>query len=102
VKGDPLLSPWDKPFEDYLGRVVSIRVDFNNVTRAITACSVHRDVGCLYSRILIGVGADGSPESTDKAFPIQFGDTNVNINQLKNKGLDTIGDVTALQITAGV
>lgn len=93
---DPIPSPWVQSFQDNFGRVIRITVNFNNTTRVISGATVFRDVSCQWSRIYID-----SPSSTDKVFQVVAGTTNLTANQLSTRGLSTIEDVLALQITAG-
>jgi hypothetical protein len=89
---------------DANGKSVSITITFNNATRAITGGTLHRDPGCLYKHIYIGLGANGQPDSTTHTFNITSvnGDLSVTAGQLAAQGLNVIEDVTALgQITAG-
>lgn len=100
----PAISPWVQEFGDYQGRAIRITVTFDTGTRAITGISVFRAPGCLFTKILIGVGVDGVPDSTDKAINVPAGTTVLTAQQLtalSNKGLSTIEDFEALQITAG-
>lgn len=102
AKGDPLTSPYVYEAGDYQGKVIRITVTFDNATRAITGCTVHRDAGCVYNNIYVGLGGDGTPNSTTKSFKnIPTGDTVIPVSQLVNQGLTVIEDILALQITAG-
>ena len=74
---------------------------FNNATRALTGATVFRDATCLYQQIYIGTGTDGTPNSTNKKFPVPAGTTSISANQLKQVGLNVIEEILALQITAG-
>lgn len=94
-------SPWIYEAQDNAGLALRITVAFNNSTRALTSATVHRDAGCVYARILIGTGADGTPDTTPRAFSVPVGDTTFNAGQLSGVGLNTIEDILALQITAG-
>src|SRR5687768_12141764 len=94
-------SPWSATFADYVDKVLSITITFDNTPRAITSCTVHKDAGCQYNKLLIGLGEDGSPDSTTKSFTIPVGDTNVPVNAMAAKGIDVIEDVLGLNITAG-
>lgn len=100
----PATSPWIESFEDYVGKIIRITVTFNATTRVITGITVFRDAACLFTKILIGIGADGVPDSSDKAVAVPAGTTALTAGQLTtlaNRGLTTIEDMTALQITAG-
>jgi hypothetical protein len=102
--GDPATSPWVWEAQDYLQRAIRITVTFNDTTRAITGITAFRTSGCLYTKILIGTSADGVPDDTDKIVTVPVGTTNLTQNQLNNlaaRGLATIEDILALQITAG-
>jgi len=74
---------------------------FNNTTRALTGESVFRDAACLYQKIYIGTGPDGTPNGTGRKLAVPAGTTSISANQLKQVGLNVIEDVLALQITAG-
>jgi hypothetical protein len=99
--GPPMTSPYVWEAGDYLTRVIRITVTFNNATRALTGATVFRDAACLYQKIYIGTGADGTPDNTDKVIVVPAGSASVTAQQLRQRGLDTIEDVLALQITAG-
>lgn len=103
AKGDPITSPHILyQAADYQGLFIRITITFNNATRALTGATLHRDAGCTYNHLYIGVGADGSPDSTTKSFKnLPVGDTSVSAAQLAAKGLNTAEDCLALQITAG-
>lgn len=103
--GGVQVSPWryDSGM-DYQGNHVSITINYDNATRALINATLHRDAGCVYTRIYIGVGADGRPDSTTHVFGIGNleGDRNVTAAGLAGVGLSVIEDVFALgQITAG-
>lgn len=90
--------------EDANGKHVTIRINYDNSTRALLGAVLHRDADCLYKRIFIGLGGDGRPDSTTHVFGIGNleGDRSVTAGGLSAVGLDTIEDVFALgQITAG-
>ena len=100
--GGPLQSPftYDSGI-DANGKHITITIPFNNATRAILSGQVVRDNGCLYRKILIGLGADGSPDSTTHSFTVPNGTTNITAGQFSAFGFDVIEDILALQITAG-
>lgn len=100
----PWVSPYIQEFTDYMGRPIRITVTFNDVTRMITGITLYRDPACLFNYILIGLGTDGIPDHSDKAIQVPAGETVVGqgqLNFLANKGLATIEDIDALQITCG-
>lgn len=93
--------PYIWPAADYLGRAITITVNFDDGTRLLSGASIDRAAGCLYSHLYIGKGVDGSPNSTTKSFTVPFGTTNVTQAQMNSRGFTTIEDFLALQITAG-
>lgn len=99
----PLTSPWVIEFGDYVGKVVRLTVTFDGA-HALTGATLYRDAGCQWTKILIGVGADGVPDSTPKRFDVStLNDASRTATpaQMAAVGLTTIEDVTAFQITAG-
>lgn len=94
--------PWTWSGADYAGRTISIEIDFNETTGALTGAVTHRDDGCLFTRLLFGVGQDGSPENAPHQITCPAGDRNVPAGQLHAVGLDSMSDVLAGQITAGL
>jgi hypothetical protein len=100
AKGDPLLSPWVPAFQDYLGRVISITVNFNNTTRALVNAVVHRDAGCLYTKIVFDNPGDAVKAKRLAAPADGQGDRTYTAAQLASQGLSTIEDAMAVQITA--
>lgn len=100
AKGDPLLSPWTVQFYDYLHREVRITVNFDNTTRALVNAVVHRDTGCVYTKIVFDVPSDGV-KSKRLTAPIDgAGDRTYTAAQMSGQGLNTIEDCLAVQITA--
>ena len=104
ARGDVLQSPWVSRFADYLDRVITLTVTFNNSTRSITGGSITRDAGCQFTKVLIGLGGDGRPDSTDKAFDVSGleGTQSVGKAPFTARGFNVIEDIQALQITAGL
>ncbi len=99
----PATSPWTQEFGDNDDLFIRISVEFNEATRALTRITMFRDVGCRWDRILIGLGADGIPDSTDKVIRVDEGTTvlsSTEMRRLRTAGLSTIEDIEALQITA--
>ncbi len=89
---------WDSG-ADYLGRHLSISIPFNTTTRAIqNGIAVHRDSGCLWSRVVYGVPSDGTSTRSPVA---PSGDTTLTAAQFTTATtFTTIDQVLALQITA--
>ena len=100
AKGDPLVSPWQAEFSDYLQRRISIVVNFNDATRALVSAVVHRDVGCLYHTIVFDVPSDAVKAKRLAAPTDGAGDRTYTAAQMTAQGLRTIEDVLAIQITA--
>jgi hypothetical protein len=96
MDGGPVQTPWTQSFTDNFGKKIKITINFDNTTRAISGGTIVRDSGCQWTRIYIG-----TPDTTDKVFSVPVGTTNLTANQLSQRGLNVIEDVTALQITAG-
>lgn len=101
AKGDPLPSPLDYyNAGDYLGRRVSIVINWNTTTRALISAIVHRDTGCLYNKIILD-----NPSDAQKAKPLALpvdgaGDRTYTSTQLSAQNLNTIDDILTVQITA--
>lgn len=94
--------PYSWSSADYADRVISIVIDYNETTGNLTGATTHRDDGCLFTRILIGVGEEsGSPEDAPHKIQCPVGERNIPAGQLHAVGLDVITDVLDNQITAG-
>lgn len=105
-KGDPIVSPWTYDSGgDSQGRRITISVAYNNTTRLILGADVHRDSGCFYHKILLGLGPDGTPDTSTHQFDLTSvsGDLHVTPAQIiASAGVTTIEDITSLgQVTAG-
>lgn len=104
AKGD-IANPYTWEARDYLGRAIRIVVTWSTGTpNNITAIDIHRDSGCMYDTVLIGLGGDGNPSNATRRFKVPVGDTVVNQGQLTAlaaQGVATIQDFLSLQITAG-
>jgi hypothetical protein len=97
----PPVSPFVFEARDYLGRIIRITIPYDDVTKAINAsATVHRDAGCLYTKIVVDVGGDGSPNSSTKKVTVPAGDTTVTVAQMSAVGLTSINQVINTQITA--
>lgn len=99
----PATSPWVWETADSQGEVLRVTITFSQTTRAITGITVFRDPGCDFTQLLVGLGTGNNPNATDKAIDIPDGTTVLTaqrLNQLANRGMDTIEDVQAFQITA--
>lgn len=103
AKGDPMPSPWVWDTLDNDGDRLELTIAFDEATRVITGITTYRDAGCTYTRILIGLGADGTPDTTETAWDVPAGTTVLSqgqLAQLAGEGLRTIEDVLATQVTA--
>lgn len=99
--GPPPVSPFVYEARDYLGRVIRITIPYDDATKAINgSASVHRDVGCLYSKIVVDVGGDGKPDSSTKTFTVPVGDRTFTVAQMAAVGITSINQVLDTQITA--
>jgi hypothetical protein len=91
-------------FGDNFDRFIRITTAFNTTTRAITGITVFRDADCQWTSIFLGLGPDGDPRNTDKNIDVPAGTTvltSQQLNRLSQRGISTIEDFLALQITAG-
>lgn len=80
AKGDVQQSPLVLTFGDYLydaasvidptrpDHAVQVTVSFNNATRAITGAVVWRAANCRWTKIAVGVGTDGTPDTATRVF----------------------------------
>jgi hypothetical protein len=77
AKGDLQQSPFVQIFGDYLydgvsqidpAHAVTITVNFDNVTRVISNMIVWRASDCLWTKVAVGLGADGTPGSERESF----------------------------------
>ena len=101
ARGDVEPSPYVVRFDDYLHRAIVVTVNFNNATRSIINATVVRDAGCLWTKLLVGVGADNTPDSTTRKVTVPEGTTNLTKAQFTAFGVDTIEQFQAYQITCG-
>ncbi len=94
-------SPYTWGCTDYLGRRLTISIPFNETTRAIlNGIAVHRDVGCLWSRVVWGVPTVPTSQRSPAA---PEGDSTITANQFRNAtGFTTVDEILAVQITAEV
>jgi hypothetical protein len=100
--GDPNLSPFTFRTVDYMGRVFSITVPFDNATKDIlNGTVVHRDVGCLYSTVVFSNPSGPLRKQLPSA---PEGDSTFTAQQVRiATGFQTYTDiVNAGQITAEV
>lgn len=95
-------SPYVFAMVDVNQVALTIRLDYDVSTRAFTGpVVVTRGAGCIYGKVYIGLGPDGTPDTTPHQFSVPFGTTNVSVAQLAANGLNNIDDVLSLQLTGG-
>lgn len=104
ARGDTLVSPWIWPSDsgaaDYMGRVIKITVNFNNATRALQSAVVHRDDGCMYTKILLDNPNDAVRAKRITAPVDGAGDRTYSAAAMASVGLNVIEDILPLNITA--
>lgn len=101
----PSASPVVQTFGDYVGNLIRITVTFDPATRVLSGVTVFRDPACRFTKILIGLGADGTPDSSTRVFNVPAGTTVLNPAQMtavRNNGMNTIEAFESFQITAGL
>jgi hypothetical protein len=101
VHGEVAPSPWVSRFADYQDNAIVLTVNFNNTTRAILNADVERDAGCVFSKLLFGVGPGGVPDATETQLTIAEGPGVIGRGQFVAFGFDKIEDLQTVQITAG-
>lgn len=99
----PITSPYRVEIPDNYGKVIWIEFPFDSVTRALSGATVHRDSGCQWNIIYVGVGGDGTVETSPRLFNLRgiVGERSFTAGQLSAQGLSTIEHVLVQQITAG-
>lgn len=105
ARGDNPTSPWTFwSANDNEGEVISATVTWVGAwtgANPLTGGTVFRDPGCAYTKVIIGVGPDGTPNTSTRIVNVPSGTTSVTAGQLSAVGLDTVADVLgAPQITA--
>jgi hypothetical protein len=102
--GDPISSPYTVTWTDFTGvNRITVSVQFDNATRAITEIDTHRDAACLYTQIAVGLGANGAPDASPRRWTPPVGDhvsTPAELTFLANQGVSTIEQFLTFQITA--
>lgn len=96
-----MANPYTYEALDAYRKVISISIGWAPTLRTIGTVTVHRDSGCLFAKILIGLGADGKPDSSSMALAVAVGDATVLGTWFTTRGLTTIDNVLARQITVG-
>ena len=96
AKGDPFLSPWFSEFADSRQRKITLSVNFDDDTRAVTSVIVRRDKGCSYKAVVLRPRARAFDNPHD-AVKRLAAPADVQADAL---GVTTIEQAMALQITA--
>jgi hypothetical protein len=100
-RGDPIQTPYQSRFGDYQNNAITVTVDFDNTTRQILGALIERDEGCVYSRVLVGLGPDDTPDTTPHQWSVpDGGSTAVTSDELAGHGFTTIEQFMVPQITA--
>lgn len=98
----PIQTPYTWEAPDYQDNVIRITVNFDNATRALQSADVFRDNNCIYRKIYLGLGPDGTPDSTSHVVNVASGSRHLNAQQLSAAlGFSTIEEFLDVQITAG-
>lgn len=99
--GGPPISPWTYESADYQGNAITFTVVFDEATLDITSARIDRDPGCMYTKIFLGVGGDGSPNSSTRQFSVgQSTGHIVSPAELNSAGISTFTDLLQVQVTA--
>ncbi len=101
----PSTSPYVYEIQDNWGKNFRITVFWEVIlTRLITGMTAYREPGCALTTWLLGVGPDGTPDTTDKKIgPLAEGTTILTGSQLELlllHGIGTIDNFVGHQITA--
>lgn len=98
----PPVSPYTYEARDSTGKVIRATIPYDNTTKDINAAaSVHRDVGCAYTHLIIGpINPDGSLPAGTFTVAVPLGDSTYTVAQMAAIGLTSINQVFSTQITA--
>jgi hypothetical protein len=102
----PPVSPWTWEAGDYHGNTLSISAAFDDsagqTAYTLVSCTITRQPGCVYRFIYIGLGADGTVESTPFKFgPVPVGVTTAFAAQMASFGFTSLNQILGTQITGG-
>jgi len=84
---------------------IKLVITFDDVTRALIALDTHRDEACMYHSIAVGIGPDGTPDTSPIRWTPPVGDytsTAQDLAWLASVGVTTIEEFNNHQITAVV
>lgn len=99
----PLPNPYVWRVWDEAGRQLQVSFSWVPVTRLLLGITTVRDEGMVWNRVLIGLGSDGSPDTTPWKLDVPVGTsdlTGILTGVLVGLGLTTIDNVLATQVTA--
>ena len=99
ARGDIQVSPWVWAAGDYVGLVIRITVVYDNATRALVSATLHRDTGCQYHVIVIGIPTSGTAKRITAPADGKA-DIVASAAAMATQSLNVIEDIWALQITA--
>jgi hypothetical protein len=94
-------NPYTYETTDSEERLFLVSFPWDAGTRALEDATTTRNEGCDFTRLLLGVGPDGVPDSTPMAFDVAEGTNPLTTATMAEVGVTTIDDVLAQQITAG-
>lgn len=97
----PQQTPYIYSSTDYAGKMISMTFNFSNLTRLLLSARLDRDSDCMYHTIYLGVGPDGTPNTSQYQWTTSQSLLDILLIDLTNLNLLTIEDVLAMQITAG-
>jgi len=96
------ISPVTFSFADYQRNTIAVTLNFNNATLVLTSVTTTRTAACVYHNIYFGLGANGIPDTSSKAFGgVPAGTATASAALLASLGFSTVTDVLSGQITAG-
>jgi len=95
------MSPYTYEAADYQGNIIRISFEFDNKSKVLRDAITYRDAACVYTKIYLGLGPDGTPNSTRTQFTLPAGTSVISAAKMHAVGLRVIWDVLALQITGG-
>jgi hypothetical protein len=99
----PETSPYFQEFEDYIGRKSRITITFDETTRILSTITLFCDEGCLFPLIAVGLGPDGTPDTSTRMFDCPEGTKELDaaeMDAVRANGMNTIEAFASYQITA--
>lgn len=99
----PTPNPYVYSTLDFGGRTATMSVGWLNGVGTILSITTSREEACTYRTFIIGVGPDGTPDTSNAKIPIPAGSNLVSallLGVLQGLGIGTINDLLAQQICA--